>query len=71
MNKIRDPLKAIREHCLDCSQSYKDITWCPCDGIHSTWCSLWPYRFGIRPKTAKRRYGNQLLTPEEMPNELD
>jgi len=60
--------RAVRRHCLDCSAgSPKYVTWCPCDGVHSTSCDLWPFRFGLRPETAKRRYGAQLLTPELMP----
>jgi len=62
------PLRAIRQYCLDCSGTSKMVTWCTCDGIHSTRCPLWPFRFGIRPETAKKRYGQRLLTPEDMPD---
>ena len=61
-------LRAVRRHCLDCSAgSPKYVTWCPCDGLHSTFCDLWPYRFGRRPETARRVYGDRVLTPELMP----
>ena len=42
--------------------------WCGNDGIHSTRCDLWPYRFGIRPESARQRYGARLVTPELMPD---
>ena len=45
------PLKAIRLTCLDCSQSRKDVTECPCNGVASPLCNLYPYRFGKRPRT--------------------
>lgn len=62
------PLQAIRKTCLDCSAgSAKCVKWCPCDGIHSTRCDLWPWRFGIRPETAAEKYGPDLLDPARMP----
>ncbi len=64
----RWPLKAIRQYCLECSGSSKQVMWCTCDGVHSTRCPLWPFRFGIRPETARQRYGERLLTPECMPD---
>jgi len=68
MKQTKTPLRAIREHCLDCSGgSSKCVTWCPRDGVHSTWCSLWLYRFGIRPASALRRYGDRVITPEKIP----
>jgi len=67
MSLDRFPLKAIRQQCLDCSETAKYITWCPCDGLHSNRCHLWPFRFGARPDTFKRRHGTELLTPELMP----
>ena len=58
------PLKAIRAKCLDCScGSYKCVRWCPV-----TDCSLWPFRFGMRPVTARKRYGDDLLDPDKMPD---
>lgn len=63
----RSPLKAIRQKCLDChGNSAKAIRFCPSDGINSTWCALWPFRFGLRIPTAKRKYG-KLMIPKEMP----
>jgi len=66
--KAYTPLRAIREHCLDCSGgSFKSVQWCPCDGVHSTRCDLWPYRFGMRPASLRAKYGPGLVTPEAMP----
>jgi len=63
-------LRAIRRYCLDCcNNNHKAVKYCPCDGVHSTWCPLWPYRFGMRPKTAIRRYGQKFLNPHLMPDE--
>jgi len=43
--------KAIRAYCLECSGgSATEVRRCPI-----TSCPLWPWRFGVRPKTAKRR----------------
>ena len=40
------PIKAIRLKCLQCSNwSFKEIRLCTCAD-----CSLFPYRFGKRPK---------------------
>ncbi|GAG31367.1 unnamed protein product, partial [marine sediment metagenome] len=45
--KVLTPLKAIRKECLACSGgSLKYVRFCPCDGVHSKWCDLWPYRLG-------------------------
>ncbi len=70
MNNVdRYPLLAIRKKCLDCSgESPKHVKYCPCDGVHSTRCPLWPFRFGKLPRTASRRLGAELLDPEAMPN---
>jgi len=44
--KILTPIKAIRAKCMDCSnQQYSEVTRCPIIN-----CSLYPYRFGKRPK---------------------
>lgn len=44
-------LKAIREKCLDCCCGQREeIRACPVRG-----CSLWPYRFGVGPSTARKR----------------
>ena len=68
------PMKAIRANCLDCSGSAKAVAYCSCDGVNSTPCHLWPYRFGCRPETAKQEFGEAMLMPELMPGpnvELD
>jgi hypothetical protein len=62
------PLKAIRLKCLDCSSTSKMVRYCPADGVHSTRCALWPFRFGARPATAARRHGEQFLDPKAMPD---
>ena len=67
--EVANPLKAIRQKCLDCcNDSAKYVKFCTEDGLHSTWCPLWPYRFGMRPRTAARRYGVRLMDPEQMPS---
>jgi hypothetical protein len=64
----RSITKAIRRNCLECSGgNAKYVTWCPNDGLHSTRCEFWLFRFGIRPETAAQRYGAELVTPELMP----
>ena len=61
-------LKMVRRNCLDCSGGVvKYVTWCPCDGLHSTRCEFWPFRFGQGVEKVRRRYGPQLATPELMP----
>ena len=67
MRRARTPIKAIREYCVDCSETAKTIAYCPCDGLHSTWCPLWVFRFGIRPETAAEKYGKHVVTPGLMP----
>lgn len=62
------PLKAIRSKCLDCCcGSAKSVKFCTSDGINSRACSLWPYRFGIRPATALKKYGRKFLNPRKLP----
>lgn len=62
-------LKAIRKKCLDChGGSRKGVRFCPSDGVNSTRCPLWPFRFGLRPRTARKRYGAELLDPQAMPD---
>jgi len=64
MAKTQPPLRAIRQYCLECSDgSRKYVTSCPCDGVHSAWCPLWPYRFGLRVRTAASQYGADFLNP--------
>lgn len=55
-------LKAIRKKCLDCScGSTKSIKYCT-----DTDCYLWPYRFGLMPKTARKKMSVKLLDPNSM-----
>jgi len=57
------PLKAIRAKCRDCScGSFKAVRFCS-----ATACPLWPYRLGLRPETARKRYGDRLMDPDRMP----
>jgi len=45
----RTPLQAIRAFCLECVCGQKrEVTLCPADH-----CPLYPYRFGVRPATAR------------------
>ena len=62
------PIKAIRAKCLDCGGSRKAVLYCTCDGINSTKCELWPYRFGYRPPKARKVYGDAALDPHQMPD---
>jgi len=50
--KIPSPLQAIRIKCRDdcCAKSTKEVKLCDIKD-----CPLWPYRFGMRPETAKKR----------------
>jgi len=60
--------KAVRAKCIDCmAGSRKSVRFCTSDGLHSLRCPLWPFRFGLRPETAARRYGADFLNPEAMP----
>jgi len=65
---VSDPnlsVKHVRRNCLECSGgSAKYVTWCPCDGLHSTRCEFWPFRFGSQPATFRAKYGDRLLAPE-------
>lgn len=64
---VLTPLRAIRKLCLQCSGGSRKATkWCPCDGVHSTWCPLWPYRLGKRPTSIRDK---RLVTPAKMPSE--
>ena len=54
--KYNPPLKSMRKKCLDCMcGSAKEVKLCPCDGIRSDFCDLYPYRFGKRPAESKKR----------------
>jgi len=69
VRKLLSPLKAIRANCIDCAGgSFKYVKFCPCDGVHGDACALWPYRFGVRPKTVKARGLGRFLDPDRMPD---
>ena len=60
----RTPITAIRHKCLDCCcGSVKAVRWCS-----ATDCDLWPYRFGMRPETARKRYGADVMDAAKMPD---
>ena len=66
--KHLSPLKSIRKKCLDCMcDSANEIKLCPSDGLQSTFCALYPYRFGKRPAEGKKR----ILTDEQRQNIAD
>ena len=50
-----NPLKSIREKCLDCNNTSKEVQLCPC-----VECPLYPFRFGKNPFRKKR-----VLTEEQ------
>lgn len=53
---MKTPIKAIRAKCLDCSgDSPKKVKLC-----HIPECALYPYRFGVRPDTAAKKFGKAL-----------
>ena len=61
-------LRQVRQHCMECSgDSAPAVMWCTGDGHNSTLCRLWPYRFGRRPESFRRKYGPWLLMPQCMP----
>lgn len=61
-------LKAIRAKCKECSGgSPKAVKYCPMDGVNSARCPLWPFRFGVGPRTAAKKYGREFLDPKAMP----
>ena len=66
----KSPLRSIRAKCLDCCcGSVKTVKYCS-----ALSCDLWYYRFGLRPSTAKQKYGKELLDPALTPDstvELD
>jgi hypothetical protein len=48
---IPTPIKSVRLKCLDCCcSSPKEVELCPVTG-----CPLFPYRFGKRPTTPRKR----------------
>jgi len=61
--------KAVRAKCIDCAGgSRKYVKHCPGDGLHALRCALWAFRFGLRPETARKRYGADFLDPKAMPD---
>ncbi|MFH1921225.1 MAG: hypothetical protein ABIP48_15265, partial [Planctomycetota bacterium] len=61
-------VRHVRRNCLECSGGTpKYVTWCTCDGLKSTRCEFWLFRFGSQPATFRQKYGDRLLTPEKMP----
>ena len=61
-------LKAIRLYCLECcGGKSKIVKYCTLDGINSTPCGLWLFRFRCSPATARRRYGEEMVTPGQLP----
>ena len=65
---IPGPLRSIRRYCVDCAgESSHYARFCPCDGVHSTRCHVWPYRFGRRPGTVAERSGRNWITPGALP----
>ena len=61
MPKSTNPVKVIREKCLDCCcGSMKQVELCPCESN----CPLWPFRFGKnpfrkKPKRTDKRSGDE------------
>lgn len=51
--KTISALKAIRQKCLDCSTTARDVRAC-----NISKCPLWPYRFGVTPDTAIKTLAN-------------
>lgn len=48
------PIQAIREKCLDCAYSPREVKLCPCKD-----CALYPFRFGKNPFKPKREYTDE------------
>ena len=67
MSGENNAIRAIRLNCLECAGNSKGVRYCTRDGIHSTRCELWPFRFGMWPETARKRCGRQYLDPKQMP----
>ena len=54
----KNPLKAIREKCLDCcGGSSSDVKACT-----AQWCALYPFRFGRNPYRTKRKLTDEQRT---------
>jgi len=59
------PIKAIRQHCVECSGGvFKHVLWCPVAS-----CTLWPYRLGSRPSTVRAKYCPELVDPAAQPGD--
>ena len=54
------PLKAIRQHCIDCcgGEGWKEVVLCACPE-----CKLWPFRFGQGPNAARAK--GKIVDPEK------
>ena len=46
--------KSVRAKCLDCAGSPGEVRFCPVID-----CPLWVFRFGSKPKAARRRLGEK------------
>ena len=56
--KAKTPLKAIREHCINCAHgSIKRVKYCDID------CVLFPWRFGKHPYR-KKKTGKEIISQE-------
>lgn len=64
--KVLNALKAIRAKCLDCCSGNRSVVRY-CSTLE---CTLWPYRFGMHPRTAAKKpsIGPDLLDPDMMPD---
>jgi len=69
MSKLTNvTVHTVRRHCVECSGGLRRyVKYCPCDGVHSAWCEMWPFRFGMTPERAAKQYGEMFVTPEMMP----
>ena len=66
--KVLNPLHAIRKHCVECAGTANLVKWCSChENNPCSNCTLWPYRFGVRPATAAKTHGNHVMDPDLMP----
>lgn len=65
--EIKNPLKAIRQNCLDCvCGSEKEVRLCP-----STVCPLYPFRFGYNPYYSKVLNSQNDASEEDFSDEDD
>jgi hypothetical protein len=61
------PLQAIRAKCLDCCETREVVKYCTLDGLNSTRCPLWPFRFGRRPESVAKGPNARFVDPKQMP----